>query len=59
MLMALDDSGPYEMPNDMFDANGALIPRVVHRWHIVLLRDVLYWFRHDYFATAELLQDVP
>jgi len=55
MVMAVDDTGPYELPN--FDpATGEFKP--VYRWHVVLLRDTLYWFRHDWFGCSELVQDV-
>lgn len=59
MVMVVDDPGPYELPNlPGYDAMGVPLPVVVHRWHVVLLRDTLYWFRHDYFLTSELVRDV-
>ena len=59
MVMLVDDEGPYQLPDFNIDANGGLIVPVAHRWHVVLLRDSLYWFRHDWFETSELVCDVP
>ena len=58
-VMVVDDPGPYEVPDFKFDENGGMVTPTRHRWHVVLLRDTLYWFRHDWFETSELLCDVP
>lgn len=58
-VMVVDDPGPYEVPDFRLDENGGMVTSTRHRWHVVLLRDTLYWFRHDWFETSELLADVP
>ncbi len=57
MVMVVDDPGPYELPDFKVNENGGLIISKAHRWHVVLLRDTLYWFRHDWFRQSVLVSD--
>ncbi len=54
-----DDPGPFQLPEFNIDANGGLIVPTSHRWHVVLLRDSLYWCRNDWLESSELMYDVP
>jgi len=58
-IVFVDDQGPYELP--VFNMNDLGVwtrTPSMKRWHVVLFKDSLVWFQHDWFQRAELLKDV-
>lgn len=58
-IIVVDDKGPAEMILlPLVDEHGSVIFDVPKRWHVVLLQGALYYFRHDWFETAKLVNGV-
>lgn len=57
-VVAVDDPGPKDYDVPLLDSDGMLVTEPPKRWHVVLLKGVLCYMRHDWLSVSELVNDV-
>ena len=58
IIITVDDQGPPRPLIPDYDDHGDLVAYVPQekRWHVVLTKDKLFWFEHDWLSYAKLVE---